>query len=63
MSVIIKNTEIVHYGEYTDENGDVFEFTATIDEVNGEQTWLEIKWLGKEPEDKEEAEEIISDMV
>lgn len=63
MSIEIKNfVQIIHHGTYTDDDGKSFEFKVVIDEVDEVQQWIEVEWVdGKEPEDLEEVEQLITD--
>lgn len=56
MSFIIDRKEIINYGFYTNDSGDIFPFSVEILEVEGEQESVEISWDDDQPENVDEIE-------
>ncbi len=56
MSFIIDRKEIINYGFYTNDSGDIFPFSVEILEVEGEQESVEISWDDDQPENVDKIE-------
>jgi hypothetical protein len=62
MGITIDRSDIVHYGYYTGDDGEIYPFSVEITEKDGSQEWIEISWDDNQPENVEDIEDELRDM-
>jgi hypothetical protein len=59
MGITIDKSEIIHYGYYTGEDGEIYPFSVEIMEVDEVQLSIEILWDDDQPHNVDEIEDIL----